>query len=162
MQRLLNAPLREIYTRIISMIGVEIWDQNFVARLLNGFEQCLKVLDTDYDTIDLLTLYYREKLEATKIIAKQLEKNCTILVVGSSEWLETVRTSTCQELDTKNLQYKRGRERIKTNGGTVYFSTSRRLQWLRGMKAHYVHVEPEASNDLKHNAEFFLGSYMRE
>lgn len=66
MQRLLNAPLREIYIRIISMIGVEIWDQNFVARLLNGFEQCLKVLDTDYDTIDLLTLYYREKLEAAK------------------------------------------------------------------------------------------------
>jgi len=98
----------------------------------------------------------------SKIIAKQLEQSCTILVVGSSEWLETVRTFTCQELDAKNLQYKRGRDRIKTNGSTIYFSTSRRLQWLRGMKAHYVHVESEASDDLKRNAELFLGSYTRE
>lgn len=62
-QKLLDAPLREVYRRIISMIGKSIWDQRFVLKLLDGFEQCLKALDADYDTIDLLTLYYRMKLE---------------------------------------------------------------------------------------------------
>ena len=62
-QKLLDTKLRDVYDRIISMIGVEIWDQKFVAKLLNGFEQCLKALDSDYETIDLLTFYYRMKLE---------------------------------------------------------------------------------------------------
>ena len=62
-QNLLDTKLQDVYDRIISMIGVEIWDQKFVAKLLNGFEQCLKALDSDYETIDLLTFYYRMKLE---------------------------------------------------------------------------------------------------
>jgi 6,7-dimethyl-8-ribityllumazine synthase len=63
-QKLLDTPLRMVYARIISMIGVATWDQHFVSGLLDGFEQCLKALDADYDTIDLLTSYYRMKLEA--------------------------------------------------------------------------------------------------
>jgi len=63
-QKLLDTPLRKIYGRIISMIGIEIWDQKFVVKLLDGFEQCLKVLDADYETIDLLTMFYHMKLEA--------------------------------------------------------------------------------------------------
>jgi len=63
-QRLLNTPLREVYRRILSMIGSPTWEQRFVAKLLNGFEQCLKALDADYDTIDLLTFYYKTELEA--------------------------------------------------------------------------------------------------
>jgi hypothetical protein len=62
-QKLLDIPLRKVYARIISMIGVDAWDQHFVSGLLDGFEQCLKALDADYETIDLLTLYYRMKLE---------------------------------------------------------------------------------------------------
>lgn len=62
-QKLLDTPLRKVYARIISMIGVDVWDQVFVAKLLDGFEQCLKALDADYETIDLLTFYYRMKLE---------------------------------------------------------------------------------------------------
>ena len=57
-QKLLNTPLREVYERIKSVIGKQTWDQRFVAKLLRGFEQCLKALDADYDTIDLLTFYY--------------------------------------------------------------------------------------------------------
>lgn len=64
-QKLLDTPLREVYRRIISMIGKSIWDQRFVLKLLDGFEQCLKALDSDYDTLDLLTFYYRMKLEAS-------------------------------------------------------------------------------------------------
>jgi hypothetical protein len=63
-QRFLDTPLRKVYTRIISMIGVDIWDQIFVDLLLDGFDSCLKALDADYETIDLLTLYYHMKLEA--------------------------------------------------------------------------------------------------
>lgn len=63
-QTLLDTPLRKVYGRIISMIGKDIWDQRFVARLLDGFEQCLKAIDSDYETIDLLTFYYHTKLEA--------------------------------------------------------------------------------------------------
>lgn len=61
-QSLLDTPLRKVYGQIISMVGVEIWDQRFVAKLLDGFEQCLKALDSDYETIDLLTSFYRMKL----------------------------------------------------------------------------------------------------
>uniref|UniRef100_A0A6M3MG45 Uncharacterized protein n=1 Tax=viral metagenome TaxID=1070528 RepID=A0A6M3MG45_9ZZZZ len=61
---LLDTPLRKVYGRIISMIGVDIWDQRFVRDCLDGFAQCLKTLDADYETIDLLTLYYHMKLEA--------------------------------------------------------------------------------------------------
>ena len=57
-QKLLDTSLREVYKRIKKMIGKSIWDQKFVAKCLHGFEQCLKVLDADYDTIDLLTSYY--------------------------------------------------------------------------------------------------------
>lgn len=63
--QLLNTPLRKVYERIISMIGKDIWDQRFVSKLLDGFEQCLKALDADYETIDLLTLYYHMKLETS-------------------------------------------------------------------------------------------------
>ena len=58
-QKLLNTSLREVYLRIISMIGKDVWDQEFVSKLLDGFIQCLKALDSDYETIDILTLYYR-------------------------------------------------------------------------------------------------------
>lgn len=63
-QKLLNTPLREVYQRIISMVGKAVWDQSFVAKLFDGFEQCLKALDSDYETIDLLTFYYHLELEA--------------------------------------------------------------------------------------------------
>jgi len=63
-QKLLDTPLRKVYGRIISMIGADLWDQLFVAKLLDGFEQCLKALDADYETIDLLTMFYHMKLEA--------------------------------------------------------------------------------------------------
>ncbi len=61
-QKLLDTPLRKVYARIISMIGVPSWDQAFVARLLEGFEQCLKALDADYETIDLLTMIHHLRL----------------------------------------------------------------------------------------------------
>lgn len=61
-QKLLDTTLREVYARIISMIGVDVWDQVFVAKLLDGFEQCLKALDADYDTIDLLTMIHHLRL----------------------------------------------------------------------------------------------------
>lgn len=64
-QKLLDTPLRTVYDRIISMIGKDIWDQVFVAKLLDGFEQCLKALDADYDTIDLLTMIHHLRLEAS-------------------------------------------------------------------------------------------------
>ena len=63
-QKLLDTPLRTVYTRIISMIGKDTWDQEFVTKLLNGFEQCIKALDADYDTIDLLTMIHYLRLEA--------------------------------------------------------------------------------------------------
>ena len=62
-QKLLDTSLRKVYGRIISMIGADLWDQLFVAKLLDGFEQCLKALDADYETIDLLTMFYHMKLE---------------------------------------------------------------------------------------------------
>jgi len=62
-QKLLDTPLRKVYERIISMIGVSVWDQAFVAKLLDGFEQCLKALDADYETIDLLTMIHHLRLE---------------------------------------------------------------------------------------------------
>lgn len=63
-QKLLDTTLRQVYERIISMIGVDTWDQLFVARLLRGFERCLIAMDADYETIDLLIAYYNMKLEA--------------------------------------------------------------------------------------------------
>ena len=57
-KKLLNTPMRQVYESIIAMIGKPQWDQKFVARLLNGFAQCLKALDADYETIVLLTFYY--------------------------------------------------------------------------------------------------------
>jgi len=62
-QNLLDTPLRKVYEQIKGMVGKELWDQGFVAKCLDGFEQCLKVLDADYDTIDLLTLFYHAKIE---------------------------------------------------------------------------------------------------
>jgi len=61
-QKLLDTPLRKVYERIVGMVGKKMWDQKFVAKLLHGFEQCLKALDADYDTIDLLTWFYYVKL----------------------------------------------------------------------------------------------------
>jgi len=61
-QKLLDTPLREVYERIKKMIGKPVWDQKFVAKCLLGFEQCLKVLDADYETIDLLNGYYHLQL----------------------------------------------------------------------------------------------------
>ena len=63
-QKLLDTPLREVYARIISMIGVDVWEQSFVAKLLDGFDQCLKALDADYETIDLLTMIHHLRLKA--------------------------------------------------------------------------------------------------
>jgi len=100
--------------------------------------------------------------DLAQLIADQTELDCTILVVGSAEWLNVIYDILRQELDIRNMPYKYGRNQIRTNGSTVYFSTSRRLQWLRGMKAHYVHIEPEASTELRHSAELFLGSYTRK
>jgi len=65
-QKLLDTPLRKVYERIIRMVGKKMWDQEFVAKLLHGFEQCLLALDADYDTIDLLTWFYYEKLPEVK------------------------------------------------------------------------------------------------
>lgn len=61
-QRLLDAPLRTVYERIKPMVGNSAWDQKFVAKLLHGFEQCLKALGADYETIDLLIWFYYEQL----------------------------------------------------------------------------------------------------
>ena len=66
-QKLLDTSLRKVYESIISMVGNENWDQLFVAGLFNGFEQCLKALDADYKTIDLLTSFYHMKIYRMKL-----------------------------------------------------------------------------------------------
>lgn len=65
-QQFLNTPLREVYYRIQAMIGKPLWDQSFVLKCLKGFEQCVKVLDSDYDTVDLLTIYWYARLPWTE------------------------------------------------------------------------------------------------
>ncbi len=60
--KLLNTTLNDVLEAIKKMAENEIWSKTFVAKCLLGFEQCLKVMDADYESIDNLTLSLHDKL----------------------------------------------------------------------------------------------------
>lgn len=74
-KKILDSPLREVHKRIVDMIGKDIWDQEFVMKCLDGFIQCLKVMDSDYETIDLLT--HEHKIKLMQLIYKEMREKTT-------------------------------------------------------------------------------------
>jgi len=71
-KKILDSPLREVHTRIIDMIGKDTWEQEFVMKCLDGFIQCLKVMDSDYETIDLLT--HEPRMRLMEILHEEMKR----------------------------------------------------------------------------------------
>jgi len=60
---LMEKSLGKVLEEIKKMADNKIYSRTFVAKCLLGFEQCLKALGSDYDTMDSLTMQVWEKYD---------------------------------------------------------------------------------------------------